>query len=153
MISILFVCTGNSCRSPLAEVLARREWSSLGAELAVSSAGLHASPDAGASVLARELARDNGLDLDEHRARDLDAILLENAELVLTMSEGHKAEILQRHPEARGKVFTLSEFSGLSGSGDVVDPWGGEIDDYRRTFEVLREYLAAASENLRSYLK
>lgn len=152
MISILFVCTGNSCRSPLAEVLARREWSDLDAELELRSSGLNAAPGAPASEFAREVARENGLDLEAHRARPLDRARVKRAELILTMSATHKAEVLRRHPEARGKVFTLAEFAGHEG-GDVEDPWGGSLEDYRNTFEQLRRELVAASENLRSYLR
>jgi len=153
MISILFVCTGNSCRSPLAEALARREWHALHENLEIASAGLHAAHGGPASIPAQELAHENGLDLSKHRARDLDADLLERSELVLAMGEGHKAKILRRHPQSQGKVFTLSEFSGLTELGDVADPWGGGLEQYRISFEVLRKHLEAANENLRSYLK
>ena len=96
MISILFVCTGNRCRSPLAEVLARREWGAFAGAIELSSAGLHASPGGEASPHARQVALENDLELESHRAHSLDATELEGAELVLTMGAAHKAEILRR---------------------------------------------------------
>ncbi len=137
---LLFVCTGNTCRSPLAEAIARRVLQERGwGSVAVSSAGLGAFPGAPASDGSIQAALRHGLDLSGHRSAPIDAAKLEAADLVLTMSPGHLLH-LQR-AGAGEKAALITDFAaqedptGIPES--IVDPIGGDEAEYEETYRVL----------------
>ncbi len=132
----------------MAEVLARRLLASPGTLVHVSSAGLHAEAGQPASENARAVAREKGEDLSTHRTRMLDRALVRESDLILTMTRAHRDEILREYPSARGRVYSLSEFSGLSGQGDLVDPYGGDLSRYRETWASIESHLRAARTRL-----
>ncbi len=140
---ILFVCSGNTCRSPMAEALAReiilREY---GGTIAVSSAGVFALPGAGATPEAIEALAEVGIYLREHRAALLSAAHVENADLVLTMTAMHRRQILQMMPGAGHKVHTLADYAGWG--GDLEDPIGRPSAVYRSCASRLRALVVAA---------
>jgi protein-tyrosine-phosphatase len=146
--NILFVCTGNICRSPLAEVLLRREVESRGlAEVQVSSAGTGAWDGAPASEGAYLIGLEHRLDLSAHRARLLTRDLVHHADLTLTMSRHHRARAQELDPNAR--VFLLGEYAHRTGpEAEVSDPFGGDLDVYRATFAELEELVRIAAGRL-----
>jgi protein-tyrosine-phosphatase len=132
----------------MAEVLARRLLAQSGNTLRVSSAGLRAPEGQPASENAVLIAREHGEDLSRHRTRPLNLELVRESDLILTMTQDHRDAILRTYPSARGKVYSLPEFSGLVERGDLVDPYGGDPARYRETWASIEEHLRAALPRL-----
>lgn len=145
---VLLVCTGNTCRSPMAAALLRHLWQQAdpGWELTVKSAGTWALPGMGASEHAVEAMRRRGLDLSSHRSQVVAPDLLSTADLILTMTARHKTQVLEMAPGLAGRVYTLSEYAGSS--SEVPDPFGGSVEDYVRTADMLEKLLQRVVERL-----
>jgi protein-tyrosine-phosphatase len=125
---ILFVCTGNTCRSCMAEAIARHEAESRGLDIDIASAGVFAFKGAGASENASKVMHDMNLDVSRHMATPLTHVILENSNIILTMTRSHKNSILSNYPEFSNKVYTFTEYVGEE--GDILDPFGGDIIVY-----------------------
>ncbi len=139
---ILFVCTGNTCRSPIAEGLLREALAARAIDqVTVASAGTGAWEGAPVSEGAYLVGLENGLDLSEHRARLLTRDMVREADLVLTMSGHHLARVAELGGEH--KVHLLGSYGGRdAGRSEVTDPFGSELTSYRTTFGELQELIA-----------
>lgn len=144
--TILFVCTGNTCRSPMAEGLLKKRLRELGrTDIKVLSRGVAVGYAAPASENAQKvMAEDYQVDLERHRAALLTAEDLKGASLVLTMTRRHKELLEQEFPWIRDRLFTLKEYAALRseqegkyGDGpedlDIADPFGQGVEIYRKS--------------------
>ncbi|MFH0965086.1 MAG: L-threonylcarbamoyladenylate synthase [Planctomycetota bacterium] len=150
-VNVLFVCEGNTCRSPLAAALFRKL---LAARLGVipddledrgftvESCGMAASPGMRVSEYAEDVAREAGLDLSAHRSQEVSLLLLKRADVIFTMTRRELENVLARLPEASRTARMIDT------GGDIPDPIGGSLPDYHRLMDRFRKLLPQAVEEI-----
>lgn len=144
---ILFVCSGNTCRSPLAESIAKRLVDEAQrTDIEVSSAGASAWDGSPASDGALLVGMERGLDLSAHRSRQLTAEIIQQADLILAMAPSHLSRIKEIDPSA--KAHLLSGFASGSDGRAIQDPFGADLAAYRETFDEIERELSGLLDRI-----
>jgi protein-tyrosine-phosphatase len=139
--TVLFVCTGNVCRSPMAagffyDKLVREK---ADGRVRIRSAGVWALDGQAASAYARQVMSERDLDIQSHRGRNITQEGVDEADLILVMTQRHKEIILRDMRRSEGKVYLLTEMAGEA--YDILDPYGGSLPEYRKTASELADLI------------
>jgi protein-tyrosine-phosphatase len=147
---VLLVCTGNICRSPAAEALLRHRLEQEGLDdWEVESAGTWTMGGRPASRYTVQLMAARGLDLTAHRSRAINRHIVEQADLVLTMTQGHAEALRLEFPDQAAKIYLLSEV-GDGRCYDVDDPYGGSLAEYQDCVKEIADLVDAGFDRIRS---
>jgi protein-tyrosine-phosphatase len=145
--NIYLLCTGNTCRSPMAEAILRSKNIE---NLSVRSAGIHAQDGFPIADNAKTLIEEADMPYTD-QSRTLSREDVEWADYILTMTESHKNVLLQLFPENQEKISTLKGFLSPRANEDVHDPYGGNLETYRETFDELTELMDQLEEKLQGF--
>ena len=132
--SVLFVCKGNICRSPLAEVYFQSLVEKEGRQMTVRSAGLETTTGKPAHAKAKAVALEHRLSLDEHATTEVHKELLDQSDLIVVMEIVQKDRMHRLYPNTKGKVVLLGRFDSV-GPLEIADPYSGTSEDFHSCFQ------------------
>lgn len=145
---VLFVCTGNSCRSVMAAAYLKKVLKNQGrTDVEVDSAGMAAIEGLGASFETREVLAGEGIDATGRRSKRVTKELIDESDIILVMERIHEERVLQLAPEARNRLFLLKEFAKINDSSlNIADPIGGSLEFYQEVFSTIKDAVERISK-------
>lgn len=132
---IMFICTGNICRSAMAEGMMKKKIEDRKIEVDVYSCGIYAETGDYATYNAIEAVKEYGVDISSHRATNIRESQIEEMDVILCATVSHRQSVLYLYPRLEGKVYTMKEYAGIDENGkdlDIRDPWGYDENVYCR---------------------
>ena len=142
---IMFICTGNICRSDMAEGMMRKlvEKNEI-KNIEVCSCGIYAETGDYATYNAIEAAKEYDANIQNHRATNIRDSKIEEMDLILCATLSHKQSVLYLYPQLNGKVYTMKEYAEIDNNGkdkDIKDPWGYDLNVYYNCAQEIEECL------------
>jgi len=130
---IMFICTGNICRSAMAHVMLQKKANEENKDIQAYSCGVFAENGDVPTYEGIQVMREYGIDLKNHRATHIKNSKIEDMDLILCATTSHKNNVINMYPNLKEKVFTMKEYSGYDKRDmDIKDPWGYGIEVYRK---------------------
>lgn len=153
MVTVLFICTANIIRSPLAEYLFRHRIKKINQSQRwqVRSAGVWTRGGSPTDEKVEAYLKELGIEISNHLSQEVNERLLAEADIVLVMERGHREALQIEFPEHATKIYLLSEIQGKK--QNVIDPIGGSEYDYRVTFREIRHYLQESDIRIMELIK
>ena len=139
---IMFICTGNICRSAMAEGMMKKLAKDNNLDLDICSCGIYAEDGDYATYNAVEAAKYYDVNIEEHRATNIRKSRIKEMDIILCATESHKQSVLHMYPELKEKVFTMKEYAKLDNNGkdiDIKDPWGYDMNIYQNCAKEIEE--------------
>lgn len=146
MHSVLFICTANQCRSPLAEGLLRLQVGLDNPDWQISSAGTWAYDGTPATQNSVVVLKERGLDLSNHSSRTVNGEMIADHRLVLTMEKGHKEALRVEFPKLAGRIYLLSEM--IDQVFEIADPVGRPLAEYQATARDIESILTRGFDKI-----
>ena len=146
---VMFICTGNICRSAMAHWLLEKMKQN--EDIEVYSCGVYAQDRDECTYNAQEVMKEYGVDLKSHKATNIRNSKIKQMDLILCMTKSHKNIVLQMYPELKDKVYTLKEYTKYKTKEglDIKDPWGYDIEVYRFCASEIYECIKILLEKIR----
>ena len=149
---VMFICTGNICRSAMAEGMLKKMAQEEKIEAEICSCGIYAETGDEATYNAIDAMKDYDVDITSHKATNIRDSKIKEMDIILCATNTHKQNVLYLYPELKGKVYTMKEYAGIDKNGqdlDIKDPWGYDLNVYKHCAKEIQECLEKIVEKLK----
>lgn len=137
--NIMFICTGNICRSAMAHAMLEKKIKEINKDIEVYSCGIFAENGDISTNEAVQTMKEYDIDLKKHKATNIQNSNIKDMDIILCATTAHKNNVINMYPELKEKIFTMKEYAGYNNDLDIKDPWGYGIDVYKRCAKEIEE--------------
>ncbi len=139
---VMFICTGNICRSAMAEGILKKIVKDKKVDIQVYSCGIYAEDGEGATYNAIYAAEKYDVDISKHKATNIRNSKIEEMDIILCATKSHKETVIYMYPNLKDKIYTMKEYAKIDNNGqdtDIKDPWGYDIETYMNCIDEIQK--------------